>query len=280
MSDLSWSSRPALQDPIVLAAFAGWNDAGEGATSAIRYLATQWNATDFALLDSEDFYDFSSTRPIVRMHDGVSRDIEWPVNRFMTARAAGNPSRDMVLLLGVEPQLKWRTFCSTMLAFSEQIGASAMITMGALLADVPHTRIPQLSGSASSPELFQRLGVRPSQYEGPTGIIGALQQTATAEGFPSASLWAAVPHYVGHISSPKATLALVEHVTDMLSLPVDTSDLRTASQFYESQVDEAVGSDEELRGYIRQLEESEDEEDTSVDRLAAEVEQFLREHDQ
>lgn len=279
MSYVHWDNRPRLSDPFIIAAFSGWNDAGDAATSAVRYLATQWRAREFASIDSEDFYDFSVTRPVIRLHDGVSREIEWPINRLSAAFAPGTPGRDVILLTGVEPQLKWHTFCDTLLDFAKTVGARSILTLGSMLADVAHTRPTPVTAVASSAPLFNYLGLPPAQYEGPTGITSVLQQMASHAGLLAASFWAAVPHYTAQTSSPKATLALVRQVGSVLSTQLDTSDLEQATNAYEAQINEYVGADEELVGYVRDLEEAEDAGANGVDLLAEEVERFLRDHD-
>lgn len=276
MSALEWESHPELDRPVLVAAFAGWNDAGEAATTAVRYLASQWRAKGFASIDAEDFFDFTETRPMVRLEDGVTRSIEWPSNLFTAGTVPGR-SRDVVFLHGTEPQLKWRTFTEAVLECARAIDASMVVTLGGLLADVPHTRAPHVTVNTTDAALMERLDLTPSHYEGPTGISGILHDACTKAGIESASLWVAVPHYVSQTPSPKAALALVERTAELLDVPVKTVDLEIASAAYEQQVTEVVEDDEDMVTYVMQLEESVDEEQVvNGDNLTAEVERFLR----
>lgn len=291
---VSWTARPKLRRPVVVAAFEGWNDAADAATTAVRYLDERWTARSFAEIDPEEFYDFSSTRPQVRLVDGVTREIVWPATTF-SAASLPNAKRDVVLVLGTEPQLRWRTFCDQVLSVVREVDVELVLTLGALLADVPHTRPVQVTGTAADAELVSRLGLQPSRYEGPTGIVGVLHDALSRAGIPSASLWAAVPHYVAATPSPKAALALVQRTADLLSSPMVVTDLEIAAASYERQVTEVVESDDDVSAYVRQLEErtehdGDDDEDDDADfsevdlpsgeALAAELERFLREHDQ
>ncbi len=277
MTALRWEHRPELDRPVLVAAFAGWNDAGEAATGAVKHLAEQWRARSFASIDPEDFFDFTETRPLVKLRDGVTRTIEWPSNRFTWAKAAaGGP--DVVFLHGTEPQLKWRTFSDSVIECAREINASMVITLGGLLADVPHTRPSHVSGTTADPALLDRLGLQPSQYEGPTGIVGVLHYACSRAGIPSASFWVSVPHYVGHAASPKAALALVERTCSLLGVTVETTDLEIASVAHEQQVTEVVEEDEDMVFYVLQLEESDDAERGQAERIAAEAERFLRGH--
>jgi proteasome assembly chaperone (PAC2) family protein len=290
MEHVRWSSRPRLRTPVVIAAFAGWNDAGEAASSAGRHLADVWATRPFATLDAEDFYDFSATRPQVRLVDGVHREIVWPSNEFSASSVLG-ADLDVVLVLGTEPQLKWRTFCAEMIGVATEINARMLITLGALLAEVPHSRPVSVIGTAADPTLIDQYGLQRSRYEGPTGIVGALHDACTTAGIPSLSLWAAVPAYVQGAPSPKAALALVERVGDVLGLMVPTTALEIAAAAYEREVDEVVTNDDDLTGYVRRLEDmvdsgqpfgddDEDDEDLTaddnVDDLVEELERYLR----
>jgi predicted ATP-grasp superfamily ATP-dependent carboligase len=280
MEIVRWEGRPRLRKPVLVAAFEGWNDAGDAASTAAHYMAVAWGADRFATIDPEEFYDFTATRPQVRMVDEGARRIEWPTNEWAAASLPG--PRDVLFLHGTEPQLRWRTFCATVLGVARATGAEMVVTLGSLLTDTPHTRPVPLTGTAG-PELAGRLGVRRSRYEGPTGIVGVLHDACARADLPSASLWAAVPHYVGQVPSPKAALALVERASAILEAPVDTSELRDAAEAYERQVTEQVEDDENALAYVRQLEEAADEDDEepipfpTQDALAAEVERFLRE---
>jgi proteasome assembly chaperone (PAC2) family protein len=267
-------------------AFEGWNDAGDAATLAVRYLAETWGARRFATLDPEDFYDFTTTRPQVRLVDGVTREIDWPANELWAASVPGT-GRDVVLLRGVEPQLKWRTFCGAILDVAETLRVELAVTVGALLADVPHTRPVRVTGSAHDLELATSLGLQRSQYEGPTGILGVLHDAFSRTGIPSASLWASVPHYVHQVPSPKAALALVERSAALLGARVNPVELRVAADTYVREVSARVADDEDATAYVAQLEEADDFEQEaeaadpplpSADSLAAEVEHFLRDH--
>jgi proteasome assembly chaperone (PAC2) family protein len=295
-----WTARPTLRRPVLVAAFEGWNDAADAATTAVKYLDERWSARGFAEIDPEEFYDFSSTRPHVQLVDGLTREIVWPSNTF-SAAALPAARRDVVLALGAEPQLRWRTFCEQVLSIVRETGVELVLTLGALLADVPHTRPVQVTGTAADDELVSRLGLQRSRYEGPTGIVGVLHDALSRAGVPSASLWAAVPHYVAATPSPKAALALVQRTADLLSSPMVVTDLEIAAASYERQVSEVVEADDDVSAYVRQLEErAPDEDDDDLDdgeyatgeadfsdvdlpsgeALAAELERFLRDHDQ
>jgi len=279
--------RPALQRPVLVAAFRGWNDGGQGATLAAGYLARIWNAERFADIDPEQFIDFQSNRPHVSLDEGLTRRIEWPENAFYHARIPGT-ERDVVLLLGVEPSLRWQTFSKLVVDLARDLDVQLLVTLGSLLADVPHTRAAPVTGAASDPELVADLGLQHSRYEGPTGIVGVLQDTCRREGIPAASLWAAVPHYVSLAPSPRAARALCDRLAQLLDVPVDTTELAEAEESYAEQVSEAVSTDEETAAYVAELEKRTDELDleeheempnVSGDALAAELTQFLRERD-
>jgi proteasome assembly chaperone (PAC2) family protein len=275
--------RPTLRRPVLVAAFRGWNDGAQGATLAAGYLAQTWSARRFASVDPEEFYDFQATRPHVALVEGMTRRIDWPENAFYHAEVA-DADRDVVLLLGIEPNLRWRTFTGEIVGLAEELGIELVVTLGALLADVPHTRPAPVTGSASDPELVRELGLAASRYEGPTGIVGVLHDACRRAGMPSASLWAAVPHYASLAASPKAALALARRFTDLLGTEVDLADLERAAEAYERQVSEAVSQDEETEAYVQELERRRDtlgdELDVpSGDALAAELTRFLREHE-
>ena len=287
MEIVRWERRPELHRPLFLTAFEGWNDAGDAATLAITYLAETWGAQPFATVDPEDFFDFTNARPHTRLVDEHTRTIDWPSVELLSASIPGI-DRDVILLRGVEPQLRWRTFCDAVVGVARALGAEMAIGLGALLADVPHTRPVRVSGSTDDETLAQRLGVARSTYEGPTGILGILHHTCHQAGLPSASLWAAVPHYVHQIPSPKAALALVERSAEVLGVRVNPLELRVAADEYERQVSERVDDDEDAAAYVTQLEAADDElpafdvgvplsaGDATI--LTDEVEQFLREH--
>ena len=282
--ELRMFSHPELERPVLLAAFRGWNDGAQAASLAAGYLAKTWGAEQFADIDPEDFFDFQATRPHVSLEEGLTRRIDWPETGFYHARPEGL-DRDIVLLLGIEPNLRWRTFTDLVVGLAQDLEIELMITLGALLADVPHTRPAPVTGSATDEELVQRLGLSASRYEGPTGIVGVLHDACRQADIPSASLWAAVPHYVSLTPSPRAAVALCERLGDLIGVEVDVEELEEAAQAYEEQVSEAVASDEETASYVEELERRSDsiEESTDLpsgDALAAELTRFLRERDE
>jgi proteasome assembly chaperone (PAC2) family protein len=282
--ELRIDHRPELTRPILVAAFRGWNDGAQAASLAAGYLAKTWDAERFAEVDPEEFFDFQAARPHVSLEDGLTRRIDWPETVFYHARPDGL-DRDVVLLLGIEPNLRWRTFTDLVVGLAEELGVEMLITLGALLADVPHTRSAPVTGSASDEELVQRLGLSASRYEGPTGIVGVLHDLCGKRGIPSASLWAAVPHYVSLTPSPRGALALCERLGGVLGIEIEADELEEAARNYEEQVSEAVASDEETAAYVDELERRSDQlEDASElpsgDALAAELTRFLRERDE
>lgn len=285
MSELIVSSRPDLNRPVLLAAFRGWNDGGQGATLGAGYLARQWGAEEFATIDPENFYDFQQVRPQVSLEDGLTRRLEWPANTFLHAPIPGL-DRDVVILLGVEPNLRWKTYSGLIVGLAQELGVELVTTFGSLLADVPHTRPAPVSAAASDPSLVEDLGVEPSRYEGPTGIVGVVLDDCRHEGIPAVSLWAAVPHYVSLAPSPRAALALCHRLGELLAVDIDLEELEQASDEYSQQVTEAVASDSETSSYVEELErrvdmmEAEEEELPSGDTLAAELTRFLREREQ
>ena len=282
--ELRIDRRPELTRPVLVAAFRGWNDGAQAATLAAGYLAKTWGAERFAEVDPEDFFDFQATRPHVSLEEGLTRRIDWPETAFYHARPDGL-DRDVVLLLGIEPNLRWRTFGDLVVGLAEDLDIELMITLGALLADVPHTRPAPVTGSATDEELVERLGLSASRYEGPTGIVGVLHDVCRQRGIASASLWAAVPHYVSLTPSPRGALALCERLGALIGATVDGDELEEAAHSYEEQVSEAVASDEETAAYVEELERRADqlEEATELpsgDALAAELTRFLREREQ
>jgi proteasome assembly chaperone (PAC2) family protein len=277
--------RPELERPVLVAAFRGWNDGGQGATLAAGYLARLWQAEKFAEIDPEGFVDFQANRPHVSLDEGLTRRIEWPENAFYSARVPGS-DRDVVLLLGVEPNLRWRTFCGLVIELARDLDVQLVVTLGSLLADVPHTRAAPVTGAASDAQLVADLGLQHSRYEGPTGIVGVLQDACRNASMPAASLWAAVPHYVSLAPSPRAARALCDRLGALLELAIDTTELAEAEETYASQVSEAVSKDPETAAYVEELEQRTDdldleehEELPSGDTLAAELTRFLRERD-
>jgi proteasome assembly chaperone (PAC2) family protein len=282
--ELRIDDRPELTRPVLVAAFRGWNDGAQAATLAAGFLAKTWEAEHFAEVDPEGFFDFQATRPHVSLEEGLTRRIDWPETAFYHARPEGL-DRDVVLLLGIEPNLRWRTFTELVIDHARDLGIELVITLGALLADVPHTRPAPVTGSASDSELVERLGLSASRYEGPTGIVGVLHDACRRAGIPSASLWAAVPHYVSLTPSPRGALALCERLGALIGVQVEAEELEEAARTYEEQVSEAVASDEETAAYVEELERRADqlEESTDLpsgDALAAELTRFLREREQ
>ncbi len=276
MGHLSWDGdeRPGLDRPVLIAAFEGWNDAGDAATLAARWLADRWAPEPLAEIDAEEFFDFTTTRPCVQLSDDGDRSIEWPSNAFTWGAAAGT---DVVVLVGTEPQLRWRTFCDQVVEVARSIDARLVLTLGALLAEVPHSRPTSVVGTAADPAIVERLALTPSTYEGPTGIVGVLGNACRAAGLVGASLWAAVPAYVPGAPSPKAALALVEHTAEVIGVPVMPTDLEIAAAAYERQVSEVVADDEEMTAYLETLELRFDrDEGVPTASLAEEVERFLR----
>ncbi len=262
----------------MIAAFEGWNDAGDAASSAVRWFTDRWDAEPFADIDPEEFFDFTSTRPEVRIEDGV-RVIDWPSNIFAAGRLPDS-GRDVILLQGVEPQLRWRTFCDLTVEIAQAYDAAMVVTLGALLAEVPHTRPVNIAGTAYDREVIERLGLARSTYEGPTGIVGVLHSRCRDAAMTSASLWATVPTYVPGSPSPKATLALVEKTAALLDVGVVTTDLEIATASYERQINELVEDDDETQAYVAALEQRHDEgEDDDHSDLIDEVERFLRDQD-
>ncbi|TML94320.1 MAG: PAC2 family protein [Actinobacteria bacterium] len=281
--ELRIADRPSLRAPVLISAFRGWNDGGQGASLAGGYLAKTWEAERFAEIEPENFYDFQATRPHVSLVEGQTRHIDWPENAFYHAPIPGL-ERDAVLLLGIEPNLRWRTFTGMVVDLARDLGVELMITLGSLLADVPHTRPSPVTGGATDPELIERLGLQRSRYEGPTGIVGVLHDACNQASIPSVSLWAAVPHYVSLAPSPRAALALCQRLGDILGTKIDVAELEEASDRYSEQVSEAVASDDETAAYVEELEQraemlDDDQEIPSGESLAAELTRFLRERE-
>jgi len=274
-----WHRRERLRDPILIAGFEGWNDAGDAATTAARHLREAWDLELVAELDPEEFYSFTDTRPQVTFDEGGLRRIEWPANRFSAGPVPGKDC-DVVVLEGIEPNLRWRTFGEHITGVAHELGVGMVVTLGALLTDIPHTRPTSVIGTADSTELITRLDLRPSSYEGPTGIVGALHQSCRIAELDSISLWGSVPSYVPGSTSPKAALALLERVGQLLDSPIPVTDLEIATTDYERQLDELVQEDEESSTYVAELERVFDEQALHGDgsALVDEVERFLREN--
>lgn len=279
---------PTLRSPTMIAAFAGWNDAAEVATGVVNHLVSAWSAESFATIDPEEFYDFTETRPHVRMVDPHQRQVDWPANTFYAYRDP-HGQRDALLLVGVEPQLRWRTFTTGILDLAQQCGVASLVCIGGLLAEVTHTRPPRVSGSGTTPELLERvraIGIEGSRYEGPTGIVGVLQDAARRLRLPSASLWGQVPHYLSATPNPQVMLALLEHLNQLLDLDLALDAQELEARRFAVQVDAALTRDPDAASYVRRLEEQEGEDDApdddapsslpSGDVVVRELEDFLR----
>jgi proteasome assembly chaperone (PAC2) family protein len=285
-----------LRRPIIIMAFSGWNDAAESATTAARYLSQLWSSRPFASVDPEEFYHFGLSRPYVRFKTGSrsEREIVWPATEFSVAQPS-QLDRDIVVGVAIEPHLKWRTYCETVLALARRCRASLVLTLGALLAEVAHTQPVRLVGSSYDPELSARLGLRPTRYEGPTGIVGVLNTACRDAGVPQMSLWANVPHYVSGIENPRAALALVRRVLTMLDTEADLADLREAAEQFDQNLSTIVAQNAKIAEYVRKLErkgaDEDDEPSAPAEKvepaepkdelppagdLVAEIEQFLR----
>jgi predicted ATP-grasp superfamily ATP-dependent carboligase len=283
MQPLIWDRRPdGLRAPAMVCAFQGWNDAGDAASSAVSFLASKLGARRFASIDPEEFYDFQANRPCIRFGENEKREISWPTVEIFEAAAPRAP-RDLVLVQGIEPSLRWRSFSAHIIDLAEALGVQVIVSLGALLGDVPHTRPVPMSGHASDAGLLERLGIQPSAYEGPTGIVGVLHTACADAGIPSASLWAAVPHYVAAAANPKAALALLRKVEVLIGVSVDVSELESAATDYERQVGLAVQSDPDIQAFVERLEQAADSEEQSSsedvpsgDILAREFQRFLR----
>ena len=285
MEALHLEKKPDLRAPTLICAFKGWNDAAESATHALDFLADQWSAERFGTIDPEEFFDFQVVRPTVRLTDGQTRKIEWPEMTLSSARVDG-ADRDVVLLSGIEPNLRWKSFCANIVELARELEAELVLTFGALLADVPHTRPVPITGIAGDPELVERLGFSQTRYEGPTGIVGVLHDACAQAGLTTASLWAPVPHYVAGVPSPKAALALIRTVEALLEIKLDLSELEEESTEYEQRLDEAVAAEPEVRALVERLEQQMDDEDISFrnlpsgDTIARDFQRFLRDRGQ
>jgi len=309
---IRWISEPTLVNPTVIAAFTGWNDAADAASSALQNLVEGWGASPLAEIEPEFFTDFATIRPHVRLDDGRVRKIVWPTIGLWHVRAAGS---DVILILGPEPRLRWRLFSEQVVSVVEKYNASLFLTLGALLADVPHSRPVQIIGTATDDELVERFELQRSRYEGPTGIVGVLNDACAKASIPSASLWAAVPAYAGQISSPKASVALMQRACAIIGTPAPVGHMMPRVEAYEQQLETMLDDDDDLRSYVNRLEsmsdagitvedddndsDFEDENqlqfdfatdtgddavsisdvDTNADMLMEEVERFLRDQD-
>jgi predicted ATP-grasp superfamily ATP-dependent carboligase len=277
---LEFEDVPDLVDPVLIAAFEGWNDAGEAATSVVRHLSDVWEAELVAAFDPEDYYDFQVNRPRVLLDEG-QRVLSWPTTRILVATETGF-ERDVVLVQGIEPSMRWRAFSNELLELARHFGVTTVVTIGALLADVPHTRPIPVTATAEDDSVMHRYDVEPSRYEGPTGIVGVLSHTASEAGLPTLSAWAAVPHYAGGAPSPKATLSLVRRLESLLGVTVPHGELEENARAWERGVDELAQSDEEVAEYVQSLEEAQDTAElpeASGDAIAREFERYLRGRD-
>lgn len=269
---------PTLVNPVLIAAFEGWNDAAGAASSVVDHLTEVWQARTVAAIDPEDFYDFQVNRPLVSTAESGMRHITWPTTEIAVCRPPGS-HRDVILLRGIEPNMRWRQFCAELLAATDELGAELVVTVGALLAEVPHTRPVQVSGSATELDLEDRLKLDPSTYEGPTGIVGVFQDACTRLDLPAVSFWAAIPHYLPQPPCPKATLALLGQIEDLLEVSVPLGDLAEDARAWERGVEELAEEDEDIADYVRGLEETQDTAglpEASGDAIAAEFERYLK----
>jgi hypothetical protein len=263
----------------MIAAFEGWNDAADAATGAVEHLEREWNVKPLAAIDPEEYYDYQVNRPTVRLVDGVTRRIDWPTTRIGVADAG---DRDVVLVRGLEPNMRWRAFCDELVEFAEELQVEHVVCLAALLADVPHTRPIDVNGSASSEALAEHLGLTRSRYEGPTGVVSVFHQALAETGRPVVTYWASVPHYVAQPPCPKATLTLLHRVEDALDLAVPLGDLPEQSLAWENGVDELAREDSEIADYIASLEQRDDETDlpeASGEAIAKAFERYLRRRD-
>jgi len=279
---LVWEGEPPeLRSPVLVAAFSGWNDAANAATTALEAAAVSLDSEVVAEIDPEEFYDFQANRPTIHLTDGQSRHIEWPTNRLLSAEAPG-AERDLLLLHGTEPSTRWRTFSNVIIDAAERCGVEMVVTLGALIADVAHTRPVPITGLASDPELVEQLGLGASSYEGPTGIVGVVHDTCRRRGLNSASLWAAVPHYAAAVPNPKAALALLRRLEGLLGVAVEASELEEASTRFDEQVDRAVAANPEIAELVTELEEQHadsfelGQDVPSGEAIAGELQKFLR----
>lgn len=296
MNHVRWLSKPVLKNPTIVAAFTGWNDAADAASNAVRNLVEGWGALPLAEIDPEEFTDYATIRPHVRLKDGGIRNIVWPTVGLWHVSGAGG---DVILMLGPEPSLKWRLFSEQILGIADHFGTTMMLTLGALLADVPHTRPVQIIGTAIDTDLVERFNLQRSRYEGPTGIVGVLHDACSQASLPSAALWAAVPAYASQVPSPKASLSLMRRSCEIIGTPAPVATVMNLIERYEEQVNSLVSDDEDLVAYVERLETMSDngmnlddevdddqlqfdfatdkmDEESGAATLMDEVEQFLR----
>ncbi len=282
MDPVQWEGEPPeLRSPTLVCAFAGWNDAASAATTALEAVAASLDSEVVATIDPEDFYDFQVNRPTIRLVEGQTREIDWPANTLLSVRVP-TAERDLVLLSGVEPNVRWRTFADAIVAAADRLGVEMIVSLGALMADVAHTRPVPITGLASDPDLVEQLGMSRSSYEGPTGIVGVVHDACRRHGMTSASLWAAVPHYVAAVPNPKAALALLRRLESLTGIAIEASELEDASERFTEQVDQAVSANPEIEELVRNLEASQEEDYEisqdmpSADDIAQEFQRFLR----
>ena len=280
---IKWTNKELLNElnnPVIITAFEGWNDAGEAATTAVKYFQDRFSAIKVGAIESEEFFDFTISRPVIEIPD-EQRKIIWPATEILIAKMFDS-KHDLVIIVGHEPQLRWRTFTEQVIEVTSLIESHMVVTLGSLLTDIPHSRPVKVFGSSDDSELAKRLNLPPSTYEGPTGIVGVINSVLREKEIPSMSLWAGVPSYVSGAHSPKAALALVERLADVLEIGISCTDLEIASAAYERQINELVAEDMDTAEYVNQLEEDFDhnsevnEEDSNPELLVSEVEDFLR----
>ena len=276
---------PLLREPVMLIAFSGWNDAAEAASGAVEHLLSGWSDKNddvipelIANVESEDFYDFQVNRPVVTIDESQIRSIAWPSTQVF-GMSIPSMERDLVIVTGVEPSMKWKSFTSDLLDLADDLEVSLIVSLGSLLADTPHTRPITVSATSSHPSIANRLGVSVSKYEGPTGILGIIQDGCMRRGIDAISLWAAVPHYASNAPSPKATLALINTLEEFLNIKIPLSDLPDKSDLWEREVNDLAADDSEIADYVKALEESKDAAElpeVSGDTIAKEFERYLR----
>ncbi|MFD3688160.1 PAC2 family protein [Nocardiopsis sp. NPDC058631] len=270
-----------LVEPVMVAAFEGWNDAGEAASLAVEHLAKEWGAYELCALAPDDYYDFQVTRPRMSVVEGVVGEVEWPTTRVRVASPPGS-GRDVVLVTGPEPNMRWRSYAADLLAIARELGVTRAVMLGSLLADAPHTRPIPVTGMATPVDLGTDLGLEATTYSGPTGILGVAHETFSSVGLETVSLWAAIPHYVAQPPCPKATLALLAWVEDFLGVQVPLGSLPEETVTWESNVNELTAEDEDIAAYVRGLEEAKDTADlpeASGDAIARDFERYLRRRD-
>jgi proteasome assembly chaperone (PAC2) family protein len=270
-----------LTDPIVVAAFEGWNDAAESASGAVAHLDEVWSARPLGEIDPDDYYDFQVNRPMIAVQEGGPRRITWPTTRLSHARLPSG--RDIVLVRGVEPNMRWRAFCAELIAVCSELGVETVVTLASLLGEAPHTRPVPVTGTTTDPGLQRVLSLEPPRYEGPTGIVGVFQDLCTTAGIPAVSFWAAVPYYVAQPPCPKATLALLRRVEDLLDVSIPLRQLAEEARAWQDGVDELAAEDTEVAEYVRSLEEAKDTAElpeASGEAIAREFERYLRRRDE